>query len=134
MVLFNALCANLNYNSQRGHKSPTSFYVWFIVDLLIMIIITVGAIPLYNTVKIISVFFDNHNYLIQIIYNRRDTLNAFADSYREVVNDKSKLKVLETAAVRKTHEYRDTLKELRDKIKLLEVTRIEFLKFQTPED
>nr|CAH8865252.1 unnamed protein product [Trichobilharzia regenti] len=71
----------------------------------------------------------------------------FIEAKEAVKTSKAKLKVLETAAVRTTHEYRDTLnffrnpknrrytsEELRDNIKLLEEIRFEFLKFQTLED
>ncbi|CAH8867535.1 unnamed protein product, partial [Trichobilharzia szidati] len=69
MVLFNILSVYLTYNSQKEQRSPTSFYVWFIVDLLIMILTTVGAMVLYNTVKPITTFFDSHSYMVLIIFS-----------------------------------------------------------------
>uniref|UniRef100_A0AA85J4T8 Uncharacterized protein n=1 Tax=Trichobilharzia regenti TaxID=157069 RepID=A0AA85J4T8_TRIRE len=65
MVVLNAF----TYKNEKVQREPASFYIWFFVDLIITILITVSAIVLITQVSAVCRFFKDHDYVIYILYS-----------------------------------------------------------------
>nr|CAH8865826.1 unnamed protein product [Trichobilharzia regenti] len=66
MILSRASSTHTAHKSQTKQRGSASFFVWFLVDLIIMILVTVGAVILINKDAIFR-FFERHGYMQYIL-------------------------------------------------------------------
>nr|CAH8865708.1 unnamed protein product [Trichobilharzia regenti] len=64
MILFRASSTHAAHNSQTKQSGSPRFFVWFIVDLIIMILTTVGAVILIHKIPTMSKFFIYVEYIL----------------------------------------------------------------------
>ncbi|CAH8866011.1 unnamed protein product [Trichobilharzia szidati] len=50
-------------------QNPANFYIWFLVDLIIMILMAVSAIVLITQVSAVCKFFKDRDYVIYILFS-----------------------------------------------------------------
>nr|CAH8865754.1 unnamed protein product [Trichobilharzia regenti] len=67
MILSRASSTHTAHNSQTKQSGSPRFFVWFIVDLIIMILMTVGAVILIHNIPTIGIFFTQHYYVEYIL-------------------------------------------------------------------
>nr|CAH8866036.1 unnamed protein product [Trichobilharzia regenti] len=67
MQICDAICAKPTFKSQGQHKVTARYYIWFLGELLVMLLVTAGFIVLFELKNEISKFFKDKYYIVFII-------------------------------------------------------------------